>query len=689
MSDDERSDDRSDASSSDTSQRKRRSSAAAAAAAAAAAVEVSDDVLDVELRRALNTYRCVHADPLGSEAAFLDDACEADQRRVDLLASQLAAHARLAGIAGDVMSGFDARLSALERTLRPVHKKAVRLKTIASNIDAGLDAVVEKQSMFGAAKEHEKTIRDGYSGDVDAYLHAVDKVADAIQKLKEHRDYKSAPKTLEHAEALLAVGVRQILDVVAAGFHKYPELLDPAKLAKPLVLMRRERIDELKRWIERLTAFGRDDYVADYVDKRGKFIAEFLKKLVKLNRYDKDAKTISLLDVVIDVLDAEKELAREIVGARKYSEAFGELLTPGIEFLLETMQNKIDLAKSSGKGDKASKAGDGGAGGAGGITQQFGVGLFVLLDLWEAFSAKSDDLNRYVKLGKVSLATRMSDFVKSITAATRAELRSFITVLSGTAGAKKDAAVPDDATVHSLTSNTINYLKRLHDSYDVVQELIAGDPLLADTKASKSNVVGAFYVRVLDALKENLEAKARRKEKKGEALSTIFLLNNYNYVLKHVQASGLKASVEAVAPRFAQQYQELVEARLAAYRDSWQRAVDCVLSPDLPTAAASYSKKERGNIKDAFDTFNAEVDLLSSLHRAYFVPDEKMRKKVRTSTKANVVPPYTKFYNEYAKTPFTQNVNKHVRFTPDALDQLIESLFDGAAKTKSGLFSRS
>jgi exocyst complex protein 7 len=619
---------------------------------------------------------------LASEADFLNDACAADQRRLDALKGQLANHARIAEQATGIMAGFDARLSTLERTLKPVHKKASKLRLVQDNIDAGLESLNTVLNVFGTARDVEQTLRDGFSGDIDQYLASVDRCAEAIQYLKEHREYKSAPKMLENLEALLARGVNEISEIVKRGFGNFPETLDPAKLSKPIVLMKQERIVELQRWIERLTAFGRDDYLRDYVDKRGKFLAEFLKKLIKLNRYDKDAKTIALLDVVLDVLDAEKDLAREVLGARKYSETFGELLTPGIEFLLETMQNKIDIAKSSGKGDKASKADAAG----GGITQQFGIGLFVLLDLWEAFSAKVDDLNRFVKLGKVSLATHMADFVKNITAATRAELRSFITALNGSGGAKKDTAIPDDATVHSLTSNTLNYLKRLHESYDVVHELIAGDPQLADTK-SKGNVVGSFYVRVLDALKENLETKARRKEKKGEALSTIFLLNNYNYVLKHVQASGIKASVEAVAPRFAQQYQELIEARLAAYRDSWQRAVDCVLSPDLPSASGNYSKKERGAIKDAFATFNAEVDLLSSLHRAYFVPDEKMRKKVRTSTKANVVPPYVKFYNEYSKTPFTENLNKYLKYTPEAIEALIDGLFEGAAKAKSGLFA--
>jgi hypothetical protein len=49
-------------------------------------------------------------------------------------------------------------------------------------------------------------------------------------------------------------------------------------------------------------------------------------------------------------------------------------------------------------------------------------------------------------------------------------------------------------------------------------------------------------VRVLLRLRENLDAKARRKPKRGDALATIFLLNNYHYIHKTVQNGGLKST---------------------------------------------------------------------------------------------------------------------------------------------------
>ena len=230
------------------------------------------------------------------------------------------------------------------------------------------------------------------------------------------------------------------LTPLSPGFGKYAEVLDPAKLSfastivigsnsarsnddgasgrtdensasastVKLMLMRPKRIEELQHWIERLNAYGRDDYMPDYVEKRAKLLTDFMKKLIKLKRYEKDAKTVSLLSVVLDVLAAEKALARDIVGERRHVLAFGELIVPALDYLLDTMRNKIDSARSTrdGKVDKQAQVA---------LTQQFGIGLFVLLDMWEAFSTKLADLNSFAKLSKVQggrLAKDVAQFVK-------------------------------------------------------------------------------------------------------------------------------------------------------------------------------------------------------------------------------------------------------------------------------------
>lgn len=35
------------------------------------------------------------------------------------------------------------------------------------------------------------------------------------------------------------------------------------------------------------------------------------------------------------------------------------------------------------------------------------------------------------------------------------------------------------------------------------------------------------------------------------------------------------------------------------------------------------------------------------------------------------MPSYTKFFNAYAKTPFTENYDKYIKYTPEALDALV------------------
>lgn len=64
-------------------------------------------------------------------------------------------------------------------------------------------------------------------------------------------------------------------------------------------------------------------------------------------------------------------------------------------------------------------------------------------------------------------------------------------------------------------------------------------------------------------------------------------------------------------------------------------------------------------------------------NRNFFIPDVKLRKKVRDMNKSNVVPAYSKFYNDYWKTPFTENLHKYVKYTPQSLEEVLEQFFEG------------
>lgn len=114
-----------------------------------------------------------------------------------------------------------------------------------------------------------------------------------------------------------------------------------------LVLMKAERVEELQRWIERLNLYGRDDYLQDYIDKRAKILTAFVNKLIKSKRYDKDAKTTELLQCTLRVFDAEKALAKAIVGSRRHVAAFAELIAPTVvRFPLQCQRPVFDSVRA-------------------------------------------------------------------------------------------------------------------------------------------------------------------------------------------------------------------------------------------------------------------------------------------------------------------------------------------------------
>ncbi|XP_046854908.1 exocyst complex component 7-like [Xenia sp. Carnegie-2017] len=109
----------------------------------------------------------------------------------------------------------------------------------------------------------------------------------------------------------------------------------------------------------------------------------------------------------------------------------------------------------------------------------------------------------------------------------------------------KQSNMPKDGTVHELTSNTLIFLEHLLGYTDTVGNMLLNsesvmDPRIGDSVSPKT-LVARYFGRVLGALGLNLELKSKSYVTMlGQvALSGIFLLNNYNYILKGLQSLHL------------------------------------------------------------------------------------------------------------------------------------------------------
>ncbi|XP_046854799.1 exocyst complex component 7-like isoform X2 [Xenia sp. Carnegie-2017] len=116
----------------------------------------------------------------------------------------------------------------------------------------------------------------------------------------------------------------------------------------------------------------------------------------------------------------------------------------------------------------------------------------------------------------------------------------------------KQSNMPKDGTVHELTSNTLIFLEHLLGYTDTVGNMLLNsesvmDPRIGDSVSPKT-LVARYFGRVLGALGLNLELKSKSYVTMlGQvALSGIFLLNNYNYILKGLQRYDISTTARIV-----------------------------------------------------------------------------------------------------------------------------------------------
>ncbi|XP_020611079.1 exocyst complex component 7-like [Orbicella faveolata] len=146
-------------------------------------------------------------------------------------------------------------------------------------------------------------------------------------------------------------------------------------------------------------------------------------------------------------------------------------------------------------------------------------------------------------------------------------------------GPDKHSNMPSDGTVHELTRNTLIFMEQLLPYTETVgsmlvtmQEEQSGNFFTRETELF-TKVVAEYVQRVLGALGLNLELKARVYE--APTLCSLFLLNNYNYIVKALQRLGLLALLqEGGISGVEKQYQQLIDEQKTTYQKWYDRTTD-------------------------------------------------------------------------------------------------------------------
>uniref|UniRef100_A0A8C7N688 Exocyst complex component 7 n=1 Tax=Oncorhynchus kisutch TaxID=8019 RepID=A0A8C7N688_ONCKI len=173
-----------------------------------------------------------------------------------------------------------------------------------------------------------------------------------------------------------------------------------------------------------------------------------------------------------------------------------------------------------------------------------------------------------------------------------------------------------DGTVHEFNSNTILFLQQLLSFADAVRSILYPHDVDSDTvtmEVSSSVQVDVQHDtgKVLEHLQYNLQSKAKVYE--DHALGAIFLLNNYNYILKSIK--------------------------------NWLKVTECLTEKNLPTFKPGDKLKEKDCqvIKDKFKSFNEGLEELYKAQKAWAIPDREQRQAICQAQREMVSKAYIAF----------------------------------------------
>merc|ERR1711971_432066 len=178
--------------------------------------------------------------------------------------------------------------------------------------------------------------------------------------------------------------------------------------------------------------------------------------------------------------------------------------------------------------------------------------------------------------------------------------------------------------------------------------------------------------RVLSALGLNLSNKSETYS--DPALRPMFMINNFNYIVKSLERSGLLKFLMSWNKDIFNFYKEQILEQKRMYSESWSKVLHFIMEVDKPLSQQRVvgQDKEGQNIKDKFTGFNKELEELYRVQKTYAMPDTELRTSLIAENKEFMVPRYTIFYNKYVSLNFAKNRSKFIKYSPQELAALLE-----------------
>ncbi|XP_055510252.1 exocyst complex component 7 isoform X5 [Leucoraja erinacea] len=621
-----------------------------------------------------------------------------------------------------ILSSFESRLMQLENSIIPVHKQTENLQRLQDNVDKTLSCLDHVISYYHVAKDTEKIIKEGPAGRLEEYLSCMAKIQKAVEYFQDNnpdspelnrvkflfekgkeslesefrnlltRNSKPVPSvvildliagdddiettdemTLEH----LPENILQDLICISGWLVEYGRNLGYALCSSDFMNVYYQiRSNQLDRSIRGLKEHFRKNssssgilYSPAMQNKRKDTPSKkAIKRPGKEDIMDSEIDSyIHCISAFVKLVQSEYQLLTDIIPEHHQKRTFDSLIQDVLGGLTVKMEGGRTIVSTTRPI----------------ITRQY-----------NHYSAvpHSIPILKHLKLMK----QEFDQVLQGTAASTKNKLPVLITSME-TTGAKaleefadsikndpdKEYNMPKDGTVHELTSNAILFLQQLLDFQETASAMLASQEIGTSSSSYNSEfnrrLLSNYICKILGNLQLNLHSKAKVYE--DTALGAVFLLNNFNYILKSLEKSELIQLVAVSQKHPDKAYRSHIDEQLQTYQRSWLKVTMPLTEGNLPAfqPGTKLKDKERQAIKDRFKAFNDGLEELCKIQKSWAIPDKEQRDTIRRAQKENVTVAYRVFWQRYSNVPFTKNVEKYMKYKVEQVEEMIEKLFDTSA----------
>uniref|UniRef100_A0A4W4F9S1 Exocyst complex component 7 n=2 Tax=Electrophorus electricus TaxID=8005 RepID=A0A4W4F9S1_ELEEL len=631
---------------------------------------------------------------------------------------------------------------ALENSIIPVHKQTENLQRLQENVDKTLFCLDHVISYYHVAKDTDKIIREGPSGRLDEYLACIAKIQKAVEYFQDNNPdspelntvkvrFEKGKEQLEaEFRALLTryskpVPPILILDAIGGDeelegevtLEHLPEavLQDLICISTWLVEYGRNqdfmnvyfqiRSNQLDRSIKGLKEHFRKNSASSVLPyspavqtkrkdtptkkapKRPVYIPGTIRKaqnlLKQYSQHGLDGKKASNLtplegkddnmDVEIDsyihcissfvkLAQSEYTLLTEIIPEHHQKKTFDSLIQEALDNLMLDGDNIVTSARKA-------------------IMRHDYSAVLTIFPILRHLKQTKPDFDSTLQGTAASTKNKLPGLITSMETTGAKALEEFADSIKN--DPDKEYNMPKDGTVHELTSNAILFLQQLLDFQETAGAMLASQETSSSASSYSSEfsrrLLSTYICKVLGNLQLNLLSKSKVYE--DQALSAIFLHNNYNYILKSLEKFELIQLVAVTQKKAESSYRELIEQQIQTYQRSWLKVTDHLTERNMPAfqPGTKLKDKERQLIKDKFKGFNDGLEELCKIQKVWAIPDKEQRDTIRHAQKRLVSEAYRAFLQRYANIAFTKNPEKYHKYTPEQVEEMIEKLFDTSA----------